>query len=791
MAGFFVLDANLKLQGVISVVVSEIVRFVGQISNRDVKNTSCIRVGLYRFAFSVFLILSQHQNVFSEDAVSFLSLQDLSRNQYETAVVFDNLAARQVNTPLSNTIKEIWNLHDEKKQRQFLAQTSGYFLANVIRSAVTDTESSALYDKIDINNQRGEIWTQIAGQLQDFKEDKNSIGKYEDKSFGVMIGVDGFATAAFKGGVFLEYQQNKVVQVKSNAKIEDVGFGLYAGVFTSLFEVKSMLSVTQSRFNIRRFIDYAHSSLIDNNVDSSFFGISESADVEVGLNLFDGETATIVPFVGIDVKNIGYETFCESADNPLALTVRGQNYMRSESRAGIRVNCDFEDWGWYAKGQVAYLLVGNNPEIKTSFSSTNLNFNSAAFEEGNELKVGAGIGIFRRLSERFSIFLNTSFWSVRNYSDVYTNLGLRTYFGKSGETKDLPVDEQNFEKEICFDESERAEVPLLTVNQKDIEEAVIISAPIPIPVEKVRQKIQEAKNVEAVSTQQPTSTPFGKTILKVIPAYFEVNSHVLNNVSKKLVREVIQGVGDLPYSVIWIEGHADSLGSDRINDVLSEKRARVVYDEFVEDGISKKYLSYRGLGSRVPISSNETEDGKMQNRRVEVYLDLTTVPQPVVQCDTSKNLTTAETENTQTGMPTKNFASNEKSALTIQQVQAMPTEQIGDDVISSDKIAALKAGVNVSTEQGVTKKEVALGNQFTKGQLKYIEQFKDYLSKNKILNYADSEICSTLFYRDKLRSYVELDKFGEIKNHDVLEVIIRNKYYEFFVTDNNDVDCSN
>lgn len=66
-----------------------------------------------------------------------------------------------------------------------------------------------------------------------------------------------------------------------------------------------------------------------------------------------------------------------------------------------------------------------------------------------------------------------------------------------------------------------------------------------------------------------------------------------------------------------VGGHADSSGTDIINQPLSEARARAVVDGLVARGIDRDALTARGYGSSRPIADNATPEGRAKNRRVE------------------------------------------------------------------------------------------------------------------------------------------------------------------------------
>ncbi len=71
---------------------------------------------------------------------------------------------------------------------------------------------------------------------------------------------------------------------------------------------------------------------------------------------------------------------------------------------------------------------------------------------------------------------------------------------------------------------------------------------------------------------------------------------------------------------VTIEGHTDSVGSDEYNQQLSERRAQAVRDYFIQQGINAASVEAHGYGKKEPIASNDTPEGRQQNRRVELIL---------------------------------------------------------------------------------------------------------------------------------------------------------------------------
>jgi OmpA-OmpF porin, OOP family len=72
--------------------------------------------------------------------------------------------------------------------------------------------------------------------------------------------------------------------------------------------------------------------------------------------------------------------------------------------------------------------------------------------------------------------------------------------------------------------------------------------------------------------------------------------------------------------VVEVAGHTDSIGTEEYNQGLSERRAESVRAYLESKGISATRLTARGYGELQPIASNDTEEGRAQNRRSEMIV---------------------------------------------------------------------------------------------------------------------------------------------------------------------------
>ncbi len=89
-------------------------------------------------------------------------------------------------------------------------------------------------------------------------------------------------------------------------------------------------------------------------------------------------------------------------------------------------------------------------------------------------------------------------------------------------------------------------------------------------------------------------------------------------------RPTLDQVADVlkEYNQTYIDvyGHTDSTGSDAYNQTLSERRASAVANYLTGQGVQSARIGTRGFGETQPIASNETEEGRAENRRVEIKI---------------------------------------------------------------------------------------------------------------------------------------------------------------------------
>ena len=121
-----------------------------------------------------------------------------------------------------------------------------------------------------------------------------------------------------------------------------------------------------------------------------------------------------------------------------------------------------------------------------------------------------------------------------------------------------------------------------------------------------------AAPVDATVCQQLFSELLGKGTIR-----FETGRSTLDPDSGGLLDRLIETALRCPTANIEVEGHTDAAGDAAANQSLSEKRAQAVVDYLVKAGLPASRFTAVGYGSTQPVASNDTDEGKAQNRRIE------------------------------------------------------------------------------------------------------------------------------------------------------------------------------
>lgn len=124
---------------------------------------------------------------------------------------------------------------------------------------------------------------------------------------------------------------------------------------------------------------------------------------------------------------------------------------------------------------------------------------------------------------------------------------------------------------------------------------------------------QELEQLEARNTDRGLVLTLGDVL-------FDTGQSTLKPGAVPTVERLAQFMGDYPDRSVRVEGHTDSVGSDTLNQQLSEQRAMAVRDALVARGIDAARIQTVGYGEARPIAGNDTAGGRQQNRRIEIVV---------------------------------------------------------------------------------------------------------------------------------------------------------------------------
>ena len=124
---------------------------------------------------------------------------------------------------------------------------------------------------------------------------------------------------------------------------------------------------------------------------------------------------------------------------------------------------------------------------------------------------------------------------------------------------------------------------------------------------------------DATIVQSKLAADLGsKCHLALTGVLFDFNKSTLKPESDAVLQQVAQLMARDPALKLEIQGHTDNIGTDAYNQPLSEARARAVVSWLMQHNVGPARLSARGYGKTRPIADNATDEGRAQNRRVEI-----------------------------------------------------------------------------------------------------------------------------------------------------------------------------
>lgn len=135
--------------------------------------------------------------------------------------------------------------------------------------------------------------------------------------------------------------------------------------------------------------------------------------------------------------------------------------------------------------------------------------------------------------------------------------------------------------------------------------------------------IAGSKENKGCPVKEKTAEELEAEKMKIDPVYFDSNKSEFSASEKMKIDKLVHLLKENSNYNVKVNGYADSKGADNYNLNLSKSRANTVVKSIVSDKIQKKRIAQKGFGEANPAATNDTEEGRALNRRVEFELTKT------------------------------------------------------------------------------------------------------------------------------------------------------------------------
>jgi outer membrane protein OmpA-like peptidoglycan-associated protein len=158
---------------------------------------------------------------------------------------------------------------------------------------------------------------------------------------------------------------------------------------------------------------------------------------------------------------------------------------------------------------------------------------------------------------------------------------------------------------------------LFTLTMYSCKTKKLVAKPAPAPVEKPAPPVEEKKTAPAPEKEEAPA-PAEKPNFNLDNIQFEFNSFVLKTSSFAILDKAVAEMKKSPTTKFVLNGHSSAEGTPDHNMQLSIDRANAVKSYFINAGLNGSNFTVVGHGEKEPISSNDSEEGRMVNRRTEI-----------------------------------------------------------------------------------------------------------------------------------------------------------------------------
>ncbi|MFA5321208.1 MAG: OmpA family protein [Smithella sp.] len=134
--------------------------------------------------------------------------------------------------------------------------------------------------------------------------------------------------------------------------------------------------------------------------------------------------------------------------------------------------------------------------------------------------------------------------------------------------------------------------------------------------------VEPAPVPEPAPAPAPPPEPVKEKVIITLNVQFDTDKAEVKGKYNDDIRRVADFMNEFPDTTASIEGYTDEIGTEEYNQKLSEARANSVRQYLIDKfGIDESRLTAKGYGENNPIASNETAEGRQENRRVEAVME--------------------------------------------------------------------------------------------------------------------------------------------------------------------------
>jgi len=145
------------------------------------------------------------------------------------------------------------------------------------------------------------------------------------------------------------------------------------------------------------------------------------------------------------------------------------------------------------------------------------------------------------------------------------------------------------------------------------------AAPPPAPAPEPRSAPAPAPApAPARAPAAPSPRPTSEKVSFAADTFFDFDKSVVKPEGKSKLDGLIGQIKGIALEVVIAVGHTDSVGSDKYNNKLSQRRSDAVKAYLVSKGIEPNRIYTEGKGEKQPVADNKTSEGRAKNRRVEI-----------------------------------------------------------------------------------------------------------------------------------------------------------------------------